>query len=111
MSFERLFRLAPKNEEEFNKWLDKLEYLGDMIVSIKLKYDHEKEYRYTNEYLSYEGNFGEWVWKHDWWEGEQEVEYLGAIMVDDIEVPMFKEFVEDDTDNITDPDEYLKREV
>ena len=86
---EGVYRLQPMDDEEFNKFLDNLEYLGAMIVRIKLKYEHEKDYHYTNEYLSYNGNTGEWDWENDWWEGQQDVQYLGAIMVDDIQVPMF----------------------
>lgn len=31
-------------------------------------------------------DFDGWVWDYDWWEGEENVELIGAIAIDDIKI-------------------------
>lgn len=71
---------------DFGKWLDNLTYKRNMIVLIKMKYSSESEYTYTNELLMFDGDY---YWENDWDEGQQDVEFLGAIPVDDVCVPPF----------------------
>lgn len=58
----------------------------DYIVQIRLKYNHEKEYRFTNEliYHTDDPKDDQYCWLYDWYEGEQDVYALGIIAVDDI---------------------------
>lgn len=65
----------------FFKFLVKLP-VDDYVVRLKLKYDDEKDYRYTNEILVFEGD--NYVWANDWDEGEHDVEVLGYIPVSEI---------------------------
>lgn len=64
---------------------------GDYIVRLKYKYDWEKEYRYSNEVVSYEFDRDSWVWLNDWCEGEKDVEVVAYIAIDDITFPDRKE--------------------
>lgn len=57
----------------------------DYIVYIRLKHDFEEEYRYTNEL--YIPEYFDYVWLHDWWEGEDDVTILGFTAVADVDVP------------------------
>lgn len=70
--------------KEFEEYTDKL-IEQDYIVKIKMKYSCEDDYEYTNEVLTVVR--GRIVWLYDWWEGQQDVEVLGCIPVDDVEVP------------------------
>ena len=74
--------------QEFYKMLDSDDFLRtDYIVKLAYKYDWEKEYTIENEYLEYDGNQDVWVWLHDWNEGQTDVEVLGYIDIDDVDVP------------------------
>lgn len=73
--------------EEFFYKLEKLDYYEDVIVEIAYKYDWENEYTIENQYLEYDGNVGDWVWLHDWDEGQQNVEVLGYIRMQDVDIP------------------------
>ena len=73
---------------EFFEMLDADDFpRTDYIVLLKYKYDWEKEYTVENEYLEYDGNHDEWVWLNDWNEGQTDVEVLGYIDIDEVEVP------------------------
>lgn len=84
------------NLDDFFKFLYKLP-VDDYVVRLKLKYDHEKDYQYTNELLIYDGSDYEgsiYHWDNDWDEGQQEVEVIGYISVSEIEnfkIPLLKE--------------------
>ena len=78
-------------KNEFDKWLDNLTYKRNMIVLIKMKYSCENQYTYytyTNELLMID-EYNTFYWDTDWYEGQQDVEFLGAIPVDDVCVPPF----------------------
>lgn len=60
---------------------------SDYIVRVRYKYEWVSKWIYSNEYLEWEGNTGDWCWLKDWNEGQEDVEFLGFISVDDIEVP------------------------
>ena len=73
------------NREEFENYMAQDLTPGKYIVKIKMKYDHEMEYSYSNEILIYTG-VG-WKWLNDWWEGQQDVQIRGWIEVSDLEIP------------------------
>ena len=59
-----------------------------LIVKIKYKYDHEKEWTISNEIL--EPNFGHsigdvWSWLNDWDEGQQQKYVIGWIPLSDVD--------------------------
>lgn len=65
--------------------------VDDYVVRLKLKYDHEDNYHYSNELLLYDGL--DYYWDNDWDEGEQDVEVLGYISVSEIDrfiIPLLK---------------------
>lgn len=67
-------------EELLTLAVDKIGYRCTMIVTIKYKYNHEKNYRIDNEILSPVN--GDWEWLHDWYEGEEDIQYIGIMPVD-----------------------------
>ena len=72
--------------DDFLKLLYKLP-VDDYVIRLKLKYDHEKDYQYTNELLIYDGSDYEgsiYHWDNDWDEGQQDVEVIGYISVSEI---------------------------
>lgn len=75
-------------EQGFNKWLEN-QPVEDMIVALKYKYSHEKEWTYSNEILEVDPS-GEYIWQNDWNEGQTEVEVIGCIPISEIDVPKFK---------------------
>lgn len=73
----------------FEDWL-KTQPVEDKIVYLRYKYAHEETWTYSKEILEvnmYADNF--YVWENDWYEGQQEVEILGCIPIDDVDVPLF----------------------
>lgn len=76
--------------DDFFKLLNTLP-VDDYVVRLTLKYDDEKDYRYTNEILLFDGD--DYIWANDWDEGEQDVEVLGYISVSEIDrfiIPLLK---------------------
>ena len=71
----------------FIEMLDSDDFLRtDYIVRLKYKYDWEKDYTISNEYLEYNGNDDNWIWLNDWNEGQTDVEVIGYIDIDDVKV-------------------------
>lgn len=76
-------------EKEFFELLKSLP-IEDKIVKIKLKYDHEKEYRTENVLLLVDEEvnpMNHYVWEYDWNEGETDVSIEGFINVADVKLP------------------------
>lgn len=69
--------------EAFEKYIRKLP-VSDYLVKIRLKYEHEKYYRYTNELCIWNWETNVYEWFMDWNEGEQDIEILGCIDLDDV---------------------------
>lgn len=67
-------------EELLTLAINKVGYYTTMIVTIKYKYNHEKDYRIDNEILRPDG--GSWTWLHDWYEGEEDVQFIGIMPLD-----------------------------
>ena len=61
---------------------DRLGFVDDMIVEVRYKYSNETEWIIDNEILTFDN--GEYVWKTDWWEGQEDVEYTGIIPVSSV---------------------------
>ena len=59
--------------------------IEDYIVSIRYKYNWEKEYRQTNELYLVQDDLSH-AWHSDWREGEEEITIIGFIAVRDVEV-------------------------
>ena len=70
--------------DEFHKLLDKLP-VREYIVAIRQKASWETEWEYLKEILSVDLNYdNHYVWENDWNEGQQDVEVLGYIAVEDV---------------------------
>ena len=52
--------------------LDKLAFVDDIVVTIRRNGD------VINELLSPGQMQGSWEWLKDWWEGEEDVQFIGA---------------------------------
>ena len=68
----------------------------NFIVRIRMKYDYEEKYRERNELFYDDG--ADWlhpqmVFQYDWWEGEQDVELIGWIPIDEMEYPYNKRWL------------------
>lgn len=68
----------------------------DYIVKIRYKYDWEKEWTVENEILEYYPSSipidridDNYVWLNDWFEGQQWVEIMGFMPLDEVEVPLW----------------------
>ena len=61
--------------------LDKLKYSGDIIVTIRINGS------LISELLQFDtDDYNTWVWENDWWEGEENVEFVGAQLLCDVEI-------------------------
>lgn len=54
----------------------------DYIVCIRLRYDHEKEWREITEVMEYDFTSDTHIWMSDWHEGEQHIEIMAAVPLD-----------------------------
>ena len=72
---------------KFEEWNELELYPTDYIVCLRLKYDHEKEFRTTTEILEYVGD-NNYQWINDWNEGEKEIYVDAAVPVEMIESEM-----------------------
>lgn len=71
------------------KWIKEVNgCYEDVIVGIKMKYDHEREYERLNVIYSYNPDKEYGIWEYDWWEGQQEVYLVGIIPISDVETFM-----------------------
>ena len=80
-------------EELLTLGVDKVGYYDTMIVTIKYKYNHEKDYRIDNEVIR--NINGSWVWLCDWYEGEDDVQFIGIMPLDCV-TTMTKEELENE---------------
>lgn len=58
----------------------------DYIVKLKYRYSFEERYTIENQILEYDGSEDEYVWLDDWDEGQDDVEVLGYIAVQDVQI-------------------------
>lgn len=54
----------------------------DYIVCIRLRYDHEKEWRTITAVMEYDPTSNTHFWISDWHEGEQHIEIMAAVPID-----------------------------
>ena len=65
------------------KECDLFEYLSKTdtsLVYLRCKYKTDTEWEYIID-ACVVGNIGEIIWFSDWWEGQEEVEYLAATQI------------------------------
>lgn len=75
----------PMTIDQFYQILDNDNHpYEDLIVTIKYKYDWETEYITENQFLEYDGNCNDYIWLHDWCEGQTDVTVLGCIPVSEV---------------------------
>ena len=79
--------------KEFFEYLER-QTIGTKIVYMRYKYSFETEWTYDNEILDVNSDL-EYEWFNDWNEGQQCVEILGCIDLDDVKVPLFKKGAEE----------------
>lgn len=61
--------------------LDKLKYAGDILVTIRINGG------LISELLIFDTeDYDSWAWEKDWWEGEEDVEFVGAQLLYDVEI-------------------------
>ena len=76
----------------------------DCIIKIRCKYACETRWEILNElvcyYESYDGMRDVWEWQYDWFEGQDDVEILGYIPIDSVDVPILYKSSEWSTNNI-----------
>ena len=74
--------------KEFFKYLQELDTVEDRLVYIRYKYACDDSWTYSNEVLAVDFNVeGNYFWFNDWNEGQEDVEVLGCIPINDIAVP------------------------
>ena len=75
-------------EQQFYDTLEKCGRSGNIIVRMRIGYDCDNEWEYLNELLEYNPfpyfNDPVFLWQNDWDEGQQRVEILDYIFVDDL---------------------------
>ena len=62
-------------EEELNDYMEENDE-GSFLVYLRYKYDFEEEWDYSIECASYDCCRDTVCWLNDWYEGQQNVEYL-----------------------------------
>lgn len=83
--------------DDFEKFLDECveehekesNWVFDCIVYLRYRYDHEKDWTYAHEILTFNGSKCACEWLNDWYEGQQHVEYIGMIPIDSIPEEVF----------------------
>lgn len=70
-----------------NKVSDNIEkVISRVFVLLRYKYDCDKEWDYAFEYFYLYWPKQDWMWENDWYEGQENVEYLGFVDVEDLEL-------------------------
>ena len=70
-----------------NEMFDELEnkMRDTYIVTLKFKYDFEKNYTIENQILEYDSVDDSYAWLNDWFEGQTYVEVLGYMILGDVD--------------------------
>lgn len=69
--------------DEIEKMLDESSIRTDYLVALRYRYDFESEWTRSNELLLF-GEFGDYYWQDDWYEGQQHIEVDGIIPISEI---------------------------
>ena len=78
----RFVELEERTEEALRRFIfdEKYDYASGFLVCLRQKYYYEKEWEYLIDYCTrFEGDGI--AWNNDWYEGQQQVEYLGICVV------------------------------
>lgn len=70
--------------QAFYKTVYEKYYFDDLLVFMRYKYDFETEWDYSKQLFLFEGDDIGHVWQNDWDEGQQDVEILGFMKIDDV---------------------------
>lgn len=77
--------------EDFDNYLKTLEVIEDQLVYMRYKYSWETNWTYSKEILLADMDAPEYyAWLNDWFEGQENIEILGCIPIDEIDVPLFE---------------------
>ena len=57
----------------------------DCIVKVRYKYSCEDKWTESNEPVIMDD--GHHLWENDWWEGQQDIEFIGYLPVRSIQIP------------------------
>ena len=76
--------------QAFYKTVHEKYYFDDLLVFMRYKYDFETEWNYSNQLFLFESDDIGHVWQRDWDEGQQDVEILAFMRIDDIVIPQAK---------------------
>lgn len=70
---------------------EKYGYGADYIIHLRYRYRNERKWQESNELLLFRSfDYDEdeqYEWNNDWWEGQQELELLGIIRIENVTVP------------------------
>ena len=84
--------MTDKFNAAMRDYLDKHPY-GSHVVCLRQRYSSNDKWHNTTEYLSFDGldykGDPVYAWDNDWWEGQKEVELMGAIPLDGIHIEGF----------------------
>ena len=72
-----------------DKFIELLKHLpiSDKIVRIRYKWSAGDDWMYDNEFLCYNGNMDCYEWENDWDEGQEYVEVVGFLALDQVQIP------------------------
>lgn len=76
--------------EDFNNYLKTLEVIEDQLVYMRYKYSRETNWTYSKEILIVDDVPDDYAWLDDWFEGQEDIEILGCIPINEIDVPLFE---------------------
>lgn len=76
--------------QAFYKTVYEKYHFDDLLVFMRYKYDFETEWNYSNQLFLFESDDIGHVWQRDWDEGQQDVEILAFMRIDDIVIPQAK---------------------
>lgn len=66
--------------EEIVEYMDCHTEEGIFLIYLRCKYKCDKEWEYIIDACCLEGS-NDILWLHDWWEGQEDVEYLGITQI------------------------------
>lgn len=76
------FILLPKGLEESDLFTY-LDQKHSNLVYLRCKYKNDAEWEYMIEACEL-GILGDVTWLNDWWEGQEDVEYLGTTIIEEV---------------------------
>ena len=71
-------------EDALDRWYEMPSMSDTLIVELKYKYDHDREWTIENRIISPMCNFSGWEWDSDWNEGQQQAYVLAWIELQNV---------------------------